>query len=178
MRQPAAAAVRAGLRPEQRRRGRPLALRGVGKGGDTRTHNCLLIDTLLHAEGRLVTCTFDTRTVPGSQLPALLGLNAARESRMNIDATRNAIYMAGPGDYDLMRALPPGTQQFNCVLAPSGNLMLPCAELQNPAEQGHRGRLRLTPELALPAEVMSEATAAAEVPQETMTRAVAYEAPH
>ena len=96
---------------------------------------------------------------------------------MIIDTTRNAIYMAGPGDYDLMRALPPGTQPFNCALAPSGRLMIPCAEFQNPTEQGIRGRLRLTPELALPVEVVPEAASAAEVSEETRTRAVAYEAP-
>ena len=34
VRQQAAAALRAGLRPEQRRRERPLTVRGVGKGGE------------------------------------------------------------------------------------------------------------------------------------------------
>ena len=60
---------------------------------------------LLNSEGRPVSGTFDTPTVPRSQLPALLGLNAARESRMIIDTARNVIYMAGPGGYDLMQAL-------------------------------------------------------------------------
>ena len=51
-------------------------------------------------------------TVPGSQLPALVGLNAACESRTIIGTTRSQVYIGGPGDYDLMKALPPGTQQF------------------------------------------------------------------
>ena len=84
-----------------------------------------------------MTGTFDAPAVPGSQLPALLGLNAARASRTIIDTTSRIIYMAGPGDYDLMQALPPGAQQFQCVLAPSGDMMIPCAEFQGPSEPGH-----------------------------------------
>ena len=112
VRQQAAMALRAGLRPEQKRRERPLTVRGVGQGGEKCTHNCVLPVALLNTEGRPVSGTFDTPTVPGSQLPALLGLSAARESRMLIDTMRNTIYMVGPGEYDLMSSLPLGTQQF------------------------------------------------------------------
>ena len=111
---------------------------------------------LLNSEGRPVSGTFDTPSVPRSQLPALIGLNAARESRMIIDTTQNVIYMAGPGGYDLMQALPPGTQQFNCILAPSGHMMVPCAEFPTIHDVNNRGILRLTPELALPVEIMPE----------------------
>ena len=47
---------------------------------------------------------------------------------MIIDTTTNEVFMVGPGNYDLMAALPPGTTQFTCTIAPSGHLMLPCAE--------------------------------------------------
>ena len=40
VRQQAAAARRVGLRPQQRRRARPLTARGVGKGGEKCTHLC------------------------------------------------------------------------------------------------------------------------------------------
>ena len=60
--------------------------------------------------------------------------------------------MAGPGDYDLTRTRSPGTQQFDCVLAPAGHLMLPCAEFQSKQTNSQRGRLQLTPQLALPVE--------------------------
>ena len=35
--------------------------------------------------------------------------------------------MAGPGDYDLMEILPPGTKTHQCEVASSGHMMLPCA---------------------------------------------------
>ena len=79
VRQQAALALRAGLRPEQKRRERPLTVRGVGQGGEKCTHNCVLPVALLNTEGRSVSGTFDTPTIPGSQLPAHLGLNTAEK---------------------------------------------------------------------------------------------------
>ena len=196
VRQQAAMAIRAGLRPEQRRRERPLTVRGVGQGGEKCLHNCILPVSLLNATGQRVTGTFDTPTVPHSQLPALLGLNAARESRMLIDTMRNAIYMVGPGDYDLMQALPPGTQQFNCILAPSGHMMIPCAEFPSPTKSDSvgRGRLQLMPQLTLPVEhveteIEIEGVSGSVFPEQQQsevqpdsrrhrTRAVAYDAPN
>jgi hypothetical protein len=140
------------------------------------THNCILPVTLLNTEGQPISGTFDTPTVPDSQLPALLGLSAARESRMIIDMSKNMIYMAGAGDYDMMRALPPGTQQFSCVLAPSGHMMIPCAEFQLAADTTSRGRLKLTPQLSLPVQIVSDAqSSSAQMPR---TRAVAFDAPN
>ena len=166
--QQAAMAIRAGLRPEQRRRERPLPVRGVGQGGEKCLHNCVLPVSLMNATGQRVTGTFDTPTVPRSQLPALLGLNAARESRMIIDTMRNTIYMAGLGEYDLLQALPPGTQQFNCILAPSGHMMIPCAEFPSSTapDLTGRGRLQLTPQLAIPVEQMEVDLSAWDVSQE------------
>ena len=189
VRQQAAMAIRAGLRPEQRRRERPLTVRGVGQGGEKCLHNCVLPVSLMNATGQRVTGTFDTPTVPHSQLPALLGLNAARESRMIIDTMRNTIYMAGPGEYDLLQALPPGTQQFNCILAPSGHMMIPCAEFASSTvlESTGRGRLQLTPQLALPVEHIEVDVSAGNVSQELVqgwavgprrTRAVVYDTPN
>ena len=152
--------------------------------------------SLLNATGQRVTGTFDTPTVPHSQLPALLGLNAARESRMLIDTMRNAIYMVGPGDYDLMQALPPGTQQFNCIVAPSGHMMIPCAEFPSPIapDAVGRGRLQLMPQLTLPVEHVETEIGMGGVssgalpeqlqletqhdPRRHRTRAVAYDAPN
>ena len=126
----AAKAIAAGKRPQQRKRDRPLTVRGVGQGGERCTHNCCLPVVMLASNGQPTMGTFDTPTVPNSELPALLGLSAARESKMIIDTARNKVYMVGPGDYDLERALPPGTTTFDCVTAPSGHMMLPCAEFR------------------------------------------------
>ena len=97
--------------------------------------------------------------------------------------------MAGLGEYDLLQALPPGTQQFNCILAPSGHMMIPCAEFPSStaSESTGRGRLQLTPQLALPVEQIEGDLSAGEVSQELVpmwavgprrTRAVAYDTPN
>ena len=72
VRQQAAMAIRAGLRPEQRRRERPLTVRGVGQGGGKCLKICILPVSLMNAAGQRVTGTFDTPTWPHSQFPALL----------------------------------------------------------------------------------------------------------
>ena len=87
-------------------------------------------------------------TVPNSALPALLGLTAATERRVLIDTITQKVYMLGPGDYDIMKALPPGSTCFQCEKAASGHLMLPCAEFSRAAERP-RGGLQLESELAL-----------------------------
>ena len=66
-----------------------------------------------------------TPTVPNNQSPALLGVVSAREG-----AIRHSVYMAGLGDYNLARRRPPGKQQLEYVLAPSGLLMPPYAAFQ------------------------------------------------
>eukprot|EP00969_Alexandrium_andersonii_P180544 7979065-Alexandrium_andersonii.AAC.1 len=43
--------------------------------------------------------------------------------------------MCGPGDYDLEACLPPGTQRLDCTYAPSGHMMLPCAEFGQAARE-------------------------------------------
>ena len=142
VRRQAAKAVAAGGRPQQRKRDRPLTVRGVGRGGERCTHNCCLPVAMLASDGQPTMGTFDTPTVPNSELPALLGLSAARESRMIIDAARNKVYMVGLGDYDLERALPPGTTVFDCVTAPSGHMMLPGAEFGAPAAASSTSNLQ------------------------------------
>ena len=76
----------------------------------------------------------DWQTIAG-----VVRLNAARESRTIVDTARSIVYMVGLGHYDLMRALPPGTQQFDCVQAPSGHLMLPCVEFPDSASKQPQG---------------------------------------
>ena len=151
VKQQAAVAMKAGKHPEQRRRETPLTVRGVGHGGQKCTHNCILPVALVDETGAPSVGTFETPTVPNSELPALLGLETIKKCRMLIDASRNQVYMIGPGDYDLMRHLPPGTQRFDCVTAPSGHMMLPCAEFANALRlDKHGGTLRLKQPIALP----------------------------
>ena len=53
------------------------------------------------------------------------------------------MYFAGPGDYDLNRGLPPGTDCFQCELAPSGHMVIPCCEYGNETGQHGSGELTL-----------------------------------
>ena len=74
-------------------------------------------------------------TVTDSNLPGLLGLTTLRKKRSVIDTTTGKIYMLGPGDCDLLKAMPPGTEVYQCEYAPSGHLILPCAEFAKGASQ-------------------------------------------
>ena len=53
------------------------------------------------------------------------------------------MYFAGPGDYDLEKALPPGTDCFQCELAPSGHMVFPCCEYSNKSTSKDEGELTL-----------------------------------
>ena len=102
-----------------------------------------------NTDGQPVTGTYDTPTVPNIQLLALLWPAAAQESRMVIDTMTNVVYLVVPRDYDMMRCMPPGTQQFQCALAPSCHLMLPCAEFPSGQERRSSISLELVQQLSL-----------------------------
>ena len=72
--------------------------------------------------------------VPDSDLPGLLGLTALRRNRAILDLHTMKVYFAGPGDYDLMTAMPPGTDCFQAELAPSGHMVVPCCEYGPPGQ--------------------------------------------
>ena len=77
----------------------------------------------MHGIGKLV-----TPTVSKSDLPGLLGLSALTKNRGILDFKTMELHFCGPGDYDLLKALPPGTDTFQLELAPSGHMVLPCCE--------------------------------------------------
>ena len=76
---------------------------------------------LANSYGARISDTFGTPILPNSELPALLGLAAARESRMVIDTIESEVYMFGPGNCDLMAGVPPGTTKLKATIAPSGH---------------------------------------------------------
>ena len=82
-------------------------------------------------------------SVPNSDLPGLLGLNALRKNRAVIDFDENMMYFLGPGEYDLSKALPPGTDCYQCELAPSGHLVVPCCEHEGQPDRHSNGELSL-----------------------------------
>ena len=118
-----------GLRPSYSKRTKPLRVSGVGNGSQACTYDCNLPVALKHDDGNDVSLgTLSVPTVPNSDLPGLLGLNPLRKNRGVLDLNTLKLYFLGPGDYDLATAMPPGTDCFQCEIAPSGHLALPCSE--------------------------------------------------
>ena len=48
------------------------------------------------------------------------------------------LHFCGPGEYDLVKALPPGTDSFQLELAPSGHMVLPCCEFPSSKDKATR----------------------------------------
>ena len=69
-------------------------------------------------------------------MPGLLGKLALKRNRAVWDFTTDQLYFLGPGDYDLLRALPPGTDTFQLETAP---FWTECASLLRvlPGEHQH-----------------------------------------
>ena len=124
-------ATQNGHKPSYEKRPRPLKVSGVGNGAQECHYDCKLPVSLRHANNK------DTSTghitipaVHNSELPGLLGLTALRNNRTLIDFTTLKMYMMGPGDNELEKHLPPGTDTYQLELAPSGHMVLPCCEYQ------------------------------------------------
>ena len=117
---------------------------GVGHGSQAAAYDCTLPIALKHAEGTTVSIgTVKTPTVSNSDLPGLLGLQALRRNRAIIDFSSLKIYFAGPGEYNLDKAMPPGTDVFQTELAPSGHMVIPCCEYTPGLPQQVEGSLSL-----------------------------------
>ena len=135
-------------KPEQRRRDRPLSVSGVGNGTQECTHNCTLPIAMKRLDGIHSRGTFQIPVVKNSTLPGLLGLQSMRERNAILDMKTLQLHLCGPGDYDLLPALPPGTESFQCELAPSGHLVLPCSEYAG-VDKEESGSLDTGADLAL-----------------------------
>ena len=84
-----------------------------------------------------------------------------RKNRAILDFTTLKLYFAGPGDYNLESAMPPGTDTYQCELAPSGHMVLPCCEYEDNEKQSE-GSLTL---MAKPAASASSIGAPPGLPQ-------------
>ena len=99
--------------------------------------------SLKHEDSQSVSSgTVTTPAVANSDLPGLLGLTSLRKNKAIIDFSTMKMYFTGPGNYDLNKSLPPGTDCFQCELAPSGHMVIPCCEYDNQSTQ--RGESELT----------------------------------
>ena len=140
----AQAAARNGKNPSYEERAKPLNVSGVGHGSQSAPFDCSLPISLKQVDGLTVTSgKVTTPAVSNSDLPGLLGLTALRKNKAIIDFSTMKMYFTGPGNYDLDRALPPGTDCFQCELAPSGHMVLPCCEYDDKPAQHSDGELTL-----------------------------------
>jgi len=140
----AQAAARNGKSPSYERRSKPLNVSGVGHGSQSAPFDCKLPISLKHEDSRSVSSgTVTAPAVANSDLPGLLGLTALRKNKAIIDFSTMKMYFTGPGDYDLNKSLPPGTDCFQCELAPSGHMVIPCCEFDAKATSSNEGELTL-----------------------------------
>ena len=139
-------AIANGLKPTYTRRQRPLEVSGVGKGSERCTIDSQLPVELVNSDGKHVSGGLTMPIIPNSYLPGLLGLTGMKNNRTIIDTNDNKIYFLGPGGYDLSKALPPGTECFQAKIAPTGHMVLPCAQFSGKKESPeltlHIGSLR------------------------------------
>ena len=102
---------------------------GVGHGSQSAPYDCTLrMAFRRQGTGDSAIGTMTTPTIANSDLPGLLGLQSLRKNRGILDLNTLKVYFAGPGDYDLEKAMPPGTEVYQGELAPSGHMVLPCCE--------------------------------------------------
>ena len=142
---------------EQIRRAKALNVSGVGSGSQVCNYNTHIPIAIPTLEGTMG-ATLKVPTVPNSDLPGLLGLQSLRNARSIIDTESNKLYMLGPGDYDLMKALPPGTSVIQLEEAPSGHLMMPCDQYNQFDIEQKNGGLILDKQVSLPVRTASSSS--------------------
>ena len=140
----AQAAARNGKKPTYEKRTKALNVSGVGHGSQSAPYDCTLPISLKQVDGLTVSSgTVTTPAVADSDLPGLLGLTALRKNKAIIDFSTMMMYFAGPDEYDLSKALPPGTDCFQGELAPSGHMVVPCCEYDDKPKRPDEGELTL-----------------------------------
>jgi hypothetical protein len=120
----ARAAQAAGKQYSSTKRAVPLNVMGVGNGSQQCPFDCTTALGLQRTDGTCVEATYTAPIVPGSDLPALLGLDALMSQRALLDLTTLKLHFVGPGTLQL--DLPAGSESFQLEIAPSGHLVLPC----------------------------------------------------
>ena len=64
------------------------------------------------------------------QQSGLLGFTALRKNKAILDFNTLRLHFCGPGEYELEKEVPPGTDTYQLEVAPSGHIVLPCFEFQ------------------------------------------------
>ena len=136
-------AVANSRKPDQYKRERPLKVSGVGSGSQVANHNVVLPICCQQLSGNHSSGSFETATVRKSGLPGIIGLASLTNRRAILDMNTKQLHFCGPGDYDLVKMLPPGTESFQLKEAPSGHLLLPCNHYKSCDKQQMTGSLTL-----------------------------------
>jgi len=134
---------------QQIERDKALTVSGVGSGSQVCNYNTHIPIAIPTQDGT-ISATLKTPTVPNSDLPGLLGLQSLRQARTIIDTETNKLYMLGPGDYDMMKIMPPGTTVVQLEESPSGHLMMPCDQYNQFDIEQRNGGLVLDKQISLP----------------------------
>ena len=143
------AAKKVGKMPTYTKRSRVLNVQGVGKGSQSCEHDLALPISMRTVDGdKVMSGKFVTPAIPGSDVPGLLGLTALTTNRAILDCNTRMLHFCGPGDYDLTKLLPPGTDSLQLEIAPSGHLVLPCCDYEGASSSS-------TPSVSLLARQMS-----------------------
>ena len=96
----------------------PMAVEGVGKGGQTADQAGCVPIGLEGSEG-----TFTAPIIPDSDLPPLLGMRTLEGRKAILDCGNRRLILPGPGGVHLH--LSPGSLVFELEKSPSGHLILP-----------------------------------------------------
>ena len=120
-----------GHKPSYEKRPRPLQVCGVGNGSQECHYDCVLpVAVRPGSQNQANIGNLQVPAVSNSDLPGLLGLTALRKNRAILDFNTLRLYFCGPGDYELNKEVPPGTDSYQLEFAPSGHIVLPCCEYQ------------------------------------------------
>ena len=106
-----------------------MSVSGVGHGSQKCEYDCKLPVAIRPKGGR--GSSLANLTIPAvynSEMPDLLGKMALKRNRAVWDFSTDELHFLGPGDYDLRKAFPPGTDTYQLETAPSGHSVLPCCE--------------------------------------------------
>ena len=108
----------------------PFGIEGVGQGSNQVTQEAVVPIAL--ASGTVG--AYSARVVESSHIPALLGLEPLIKQRTLLDLHNGKMILLGEGGYTLK--LSPGSAVHDLERAPTGHLMLPCAEWQKVKKTG------------------------------------------
>ena len=145
-------AMQHGRTPKQVLRDRPLKVAGVGNGSQQANYNCRMPIAIEDINGEIETGDFEFPVLEstgtqgdtgGEDVPGLLGLDSLENQLSIVDHVHHRLYRCGPGDFDLMTALPPGTKCHQLYKAATGHLILPITHYQKFDRRQASGSLTL-----------------------------------